>query len=256
MNTNDLISVILPVNNNCETLNLCLDSLLSQNYEPIEIIAIDDASTDLSWKILSKFKRQDKRLKIYRNIKKYGLSISLNRAIKRAKGKYIVFMDAKDTVTKNKLQKQYDYLIKNEKVVAVGTQCIYVNKQNKRTGKSSFPALHEHISEKPLHGISVLFEGIMINKYKIPRDLLYFPNKKDLLLYTDMAMKLLQYGELANLDEFLHFHQKNNNYTSLRDTFNHVVSLAKLWTASKAQNTQTPSFRSFFISALRPNSAQ
>src|SRR5205085_2405090 len=99
----------------------------------------------------------------------------LNRALRRAKGKFIVFMDGRDTITKNKIQKQVDFLLRNPKAVGVGTQCMYLNESDKRIGKSNFPQYHRDISQKPLHGISVLFEGIMINKYRIPKDLLSFP---------------------------------------------------------------------------------
>jgi len=251
MNQNELISVILPVGNSQKTLPACLESLISQNYHPIEIIAIDDNSNDSSWKILNKYKKMDKSLKIYKNIKKYGLSVTLNRALKRVKGKFVVFMDQKDTITKNKLTKQFDFLAKNEKVVAVGTQCIYVNNENKRIGKSSFPALHQYISENPIHGVSVLFEGIMINKYRIPMDLLYFPNKREFFLYSDMALKLMQYGELANLDEYLQFHQKSRYYSSFGSVFKHLISLIKLWTFSKTQYEESPSLRTLFSSVLR-----
>src|SRR5260221_335983 len=206
---NPLISIILPVRNAEGFLSDCLNSLLYQNYKNIEILAIDDNSTDMSWKILRKYKKLDARIRGYKNVKKYGLAITLNRCLKRAKGKFIAFMDAKDTITKNKLQKQLIFLLDNPEFVAVGTQCIYLNRENKRIGKSNFPSFHEHISQKPAHGISMHFEGIMINKYKIPKDLLRFPTRKHLFLYTDMAMKLLQYGQIANIAEYLQFHTKN-----------------------------------------------
>ncbi len=248
-----LLSVILPIRNAESYLSDCLDSLINQNYSRIEIIAIDDYSTDKSWKILRKYRKLDNRLKIFRNVKKYGLAITLNRCLKRAKGKFIVFMDARDSITKNKFQKQLLYLMENQKVVAVGTQCIYLSDKNKRIGKSSFPSLHEDISEKPLHGISVLFEGIMINKYRIPKDLLYFPTYKHLFLYTDMAMKLLQYGKLANLSEYLHFHRKHDY--AFQSGTKHVFSLFKLWVTSRTQYEISPSLRGIFSGILKPSTS-
>lgn len=248
---NPLISVIFPVNDHEQFLPASLQSILAQNYQNIEIIAVNDFSRDNSLKILRQYKKQDKRLKVFANVKRYGLAITLNRALRRTKGKFIVFMDPRDSITKNKLQKQLDFLLKNEKVVAVGTQCYYTNDNNKRLGKSDFPALHEHISQKPIHGISVLFEGIMINRYRIPKDLLYFPMHKRFFLYSDMTMKLMQYGEIANLREFLHHHRKHNDISS---TTKHLTSLVKLWIKSKFDYEETPSFRSFFSTALKAGS--
>lgn len=248
---NQLISVILPIHNAESLLPICLDSLKKQNYKKIEVIAIDDFSNDGSYKILIDAQKKNGKLKISQNVKKYGLSTTLNRALKQAQGRFIVFMDPKDTITKNKLFKQVEFLLKNEKVVAVGTQCIYLNEENKRIGKSEFPALHEHISQHPIHGVSVLFEGIMIDRLKIPKDLLYFPTGRKLFMYSDMAMKLIQYGELANLPEYLQFHTKSTYYSSIRSISKHIFSLITLWTIAKSRYEDMPSFRSFLSTAFR-----
>lgn len=255
LDTKPLISIILPVRNVARFLPASLDSLLMQNYEHIEIIAIDDASTDNSYKVLQALKRQDKRLKIFRNVKKYGLAVTLNRSLKKAKGKFIAFMDPKDTITKNKLQKQLTFLLDNPKVVGVGTQCVYLNEDDKRIGKSTFPALHEHISQKPIHGVSVLFEGIMLNKYKLPKDLLYFPPDKHLFLYSDMTLKLLQYGELANLPEYLHFHRTHTYYSSIKKNMKQLWSLGTLWMKSKFDYQTNPSLRTYFSSPFKPSTS-
>jgi len=228
---NALISVIVPVHNSASFVKTSLKSLFDQNYKNLEIIAIDDNSTDNSFSLLKNFKRHQKSIKIYRNVKKYGLAVTLNRCIKRARGKFIVFMDSRDMVTKNKFQKQLEFLLRNPKVVAVGTQCVYLSEDNKRIGKSSYPQNHEIIAQTPLHGVSMLFEGVMINRYKIPKDLLYFPTNKHFFLYSDMAIKLMQFGELANLPEYLHFHRKHD--TSLQNITKRASSLMKLWMASK-----------------------
>ena len=251
--TNPLISVILPIRNAEQFLSDCLDSLITQNYQQIEIIAIDDNSTDKSWKVLKNYRKKEKRLKVFKNVKKYGLPMTLNRCLKRAKGKLIAFMDPRDTITKNKLQKQLTFLLENPKVVAVGTQCVYLNEEKKRIGKSTFPGLHEDISQKPLHGVSLLFEGIMVNKYRIPKDLLYFPTYKNIFVYTNMAMKLLQYGKIVNLPEYLQFHRKHNS--ALQSTTSHFFSLLKVWINSRVEHAETPSFRSFFGDFLKPETA-
>ncbi|HEX8965577.1 MAG TPA: glycosyltransferase family A protein [Patescibacteria group bacterium] len=250
-----LISVIFPVSNAASFLPTSLESLLTQNYKNIEIIAIDDNSTDISFAILKSYKKNDKRVKISRNVKKYGLAITLNRAIRRAKGKFLVFMDARDMVTKNKFQKQIQYLLKNQKTVAVGTQCIYLNDENKRIGKSNYPSLHEHISQSPLHGVSMLFEGVMINRYKIPKDLLYFPATKHFFLYSDMAVKLIQFGEITNLSEYLHFHRKHSS-TPLSTTTKQAFSLMKLWLSSKFDyEIEALSLKNLFTGFFKANTS-
>lgn len=255
LSTKPLISVILPIRNADAYLAASIDSLLFQNYQNIEIIAIDDASIDGSLGILNAFKKEDKRLKVFKNVKKYDLAITLNRCLRKAKGKFIVFMDPKDTITKNKFQKQLDFLLDNPKVVGVGTQCVYLNDEGKRVGKSNFPALHEDISQKPIHGVSVLFEGIMVNKFKLPKDLLYFSPNKHLFLYSDMTLKLLQYGELANLPEYLHFHHTHTYYGSVAKNIKHLWSLGTLWMKSKFDYETNPSIKTFFSTPFKPSAS-
>lgn len=251
---NPLISVIIPVRDAGEFLPDCLQSLLFQNYKNIEIIAIDDFSTDNSWQVLKEFSKMDKRIKIFQNVKNYGLAITLNRCLKRAKGKFVAFMEARDSITANKLNKQFNFLKNNKKVVAVGTQCTYITEDNKRAGKSNFPAVHEHISQTPIHGISVLFEGIMVNRFRIPKDLLHFPTQHhQTVLYSDMALKLMQYGELANLPECLQYHRKHNS--RLHSFTNHLTSLAKLWISSRLNHSDTPPIRSFFSNVFKASTS-
>lgn len=250
---NPLISVVLPVRDAGEFLPDCLQSLLFQNYKNIEIIAIDDFSTDNSWQVLKEFSKMDKRIKTFQNVKNYGLGITLNRCLRRAKGKFVAFMEARDMVTPNKLHKQFTFLKTNPKVVAVGTQCTYITEDNKRNGRSNFPAIHEYISQNPIHGVSVLFEGIMVNRYRIPKDLLRFPTQSQSFLYSDMALKLMQYGELANLSEFLQFHRKHES--GLHSFTSHVTSLAKLWISSRLNHDDTPPLRSFFSNVFKPTTS-
>jgi len=225
---NQLVSIILPIYNADSFLSSCLDSLLSQNYLNIEIIAIDDYSKDTSYSILKMYKRLDKRVRIARNVKRYGMSITLNRAVKEATGRYIIFMSPKDTVTRDKIRKQVQYLTDNPKTVAVGTQCLYINEQKKRIGKSYFP-LDEHIIKQTLFtGFAVQSETVLIHRYLIPSDLLHFPPILDRhFTYWPIFAKLLRYGTIANLEQPLQTHMKRHDYfLSLKLEMIHYM---KLW---------------------------
>src|SRR3990167_9142689 len=152
-NDKPLISIILPVHNSSQHLRECVRSLLSQSYKNIEILAIDDDSKDDSYKTLRKFAKKDKRLKVSRNVKRYGIGITLNRVIKKTKGSFIAFMDAEDISAKDRFKKQLLYLKSNPQVVAVGTQCFFVGKNEKKLGKTNFPKENENIYGSPLRQI-------------------------------------------------------------------------------------------------------
>lgn len=244
-----LISVLLPVYNVGHYLSECLDSLLSQNYEHIEIIAIDDFSRDDSWKILKMYKKYDKRIRIYRNVKHYDKATTLNRALKRAKGQFVAMMDAKDVVYKERFTKQIKFLLDNEKVVAVGTQCTLVNANNKKIGKTSFPEEYDALYHKPLHTVSINFESVMIHKVLLPKDLLKFNTDPKVLMYSDLLIKLIQYGQITNLPFVLQY--RRIAPTTFQTTLKDIPNLVKLWIRSIDTYDYKPSFRSFFSSAFK-----
>jgi glycosyltransferase involved in cell wall biosynthesis len=250
MKEQPLISVILPVHNAAETISECLSSLFSQSYKNIEIIAIDDFSSDASYKILKALKKKNKTLRLYKNIKRYGIGVTLNRLVKKAKGSYIAFMDTSDISSPNRLKKQLNFLINNSDVVAVGSQCTFIDEKNKKIGRSDFPTFHDSIYQNPLHGISMQFETILINKTLLPKDILKFHTGSNPFVYSDLLIKIAPYGKFTNLKEFLHFH-RNNPKIYLSDVKRNIVSLLKLWVKSKALYDYETSLRSFFTPLIK-----
>jgi glycosyltransferase involved in cell wall biosynthesis len=250
MKEQQLISVLLPVHNSASTLEECVFSILNQSYRNIEIIAMDDFSTDHSFSILQKIKKQDKRLRVYKNVKRYGIAVTLNRLVKKARGSYIAFMDTDDFSGTDRLKKQLNFLINNENVVAVGSQCTFVNEDGKKIGKSDFPLDNSYIYKNPLHGISMQFETVLVNKSLLPKDVLNFNVNSNPFIYSDIFMKLIPYGKFANLNQFLHYH-RNDPQTYLSDLKKNIISLIKLWIKSKALYDYNPPFRSFFSPIIK-----
>lgn len=246
-----LISILLPVHNASGTLAECISSLLNQSYRNIEIIAIDDRSSDKSYSILNSLKKRNKKLRVYRNIKRYGIAITLNRLARKAKGSYIAFMDTDDVSSPNRLKKQFNFLLHNTDVVAVGSQCTFIDEKGKKIGRSDFPTENSLIYENPLHGISMQFETVLINKALLPKDVLKFHTGSNPFIYSDIFMKLMPYGKFANLKEFLHFH-RNDPRIYLSDVKRNIISLIKLWVKSKAFYDYTPPLRSFFSPIIKP----
>ena len=99
------ISVIIAVYNVEKYLRQCLDSVVNQTLKDIEIICIDDGSTDNSPKILERYANKDDRIKIITQ-QNQGQSVARNKGIEVAKGKYISFQDSDDVWLPQKLEKQ------------------------------------------------------------------------------------------------------------------------------------------------------
>lgn len=233
-----LVSIILPMYNCAQTLSASLRSLLSQTYRNIEIIAVDDHSTDQSYSLLRKAKRRDSRIKIIRNKKRYGLTICLNRALGKAKAMFVAFADVQGKSTKDRIKKQLNFLLNNPKTVALGSQCQFFNHKGKKAGRTLFPIDHEGIAQNLITGLSIDFTCVMINKYLFPKDILelsyaytsFSPNKR-INVYADILMKLLPYGEFANLPLALNLRPKLQNNQS---TISQVTNILKLWVKSLA----------------------
>lgn len=249
-NTKPLVSILLPVHNSDRHLTDCLKSLVTQSYRQIEIIAIDDFSTDSSLKILKSFAKKYKKVRVYKNIKRYGVVMTLNRLLKRAHGNYIAFMDANDISAKLRIKKQVEFLLGNQGVVAVGTQCRFMNDKGRLIGKSSFPRENQFIYRSPLHGISIQFETVLINIHLIPKDLLRFQANSNHFIYSDVLIKLLPYGKFANLPSYFHYH-RNDPKAYFGDLRIHLTSLIKLWIKSIASYNYQLSIKSFFTPLIK-----
>ena len=102
------ISIIIRVYNVEEYLKQCLDSIINQSFQDIEIICIDDGSTDNSLKILQEYATNDSRFIIHTQ-ENQGQGIARNNAIKIAKGEYIAFIDPDDWIEPNALTTLYNY---------------------------------------------------------------------------------------------------------------------------------------------------
>lgn len=124
-----LISFIIPIYNGEHYINRCLNSILEQgNHNNIEIILINDASTDNSLKICNWYSKHYKNISIYTNNQNQGVSYSRNIGIIKADAKYIFFLDIDDFLTENSLSHMIEATQSNYDLICYP---IYSNKQNK-----------------------------------------------------------------------------------------------------------------------------
>lgn len=98
MSNNKLLSVIIPVYNVEKYIGECLESIITQSYQNIEIICIDDCSPDNSHTIIKQYAKKDDRIKYIKHEQNKGLGGSRNTGIKNAKGDYVVFIDSDDFI--------------------------------------------------------------------------------------------------------------------------------------------------------------
>ena len=109
----ELISVIVPVYNVEKYLSQCLDSIINQTYKNIEIILINDMSTDKSKEICEQYAKKDSRIKLINKSTNSGASDSRNLGIENCQGEYITFVDSDDYIDYNFIESLYE-VAKNE----------------------------------------------------------------------------------------------------------------------------------------------
>ena len=114
-----LVSVIVPVYNVEKYLEKCLDSITRQTYENLEIILVDDGSTDDSGRMIDEYKKgtKDKRIRIIHK-KNGGLSSARNAGLELMKGEWVVFVDSDDYISRDFVETLYNLAIKNNAEIA------------------------------------------------------------------------------------------------------------------------------------------
>ena len=121
-----LISVIVPVYNTGDLLRDCLDSLVGQTLDKIEIIVIDDCSTDNSLEIIKQYADRYPNIRVYQNQVNIGQGATRNVGLKYAKGDYIGFLDSDDYVSLTMFENLYQNIIANNYPDYVMTGLIFV----------------------------------------------------------------------------------------------------------------------------------
>lgn len=113
------VSVIVPVYNVEKYLDKCLNSLVNQTLKDIEIIVINDGSTDNSKKIIDKYKKEYPALIKSVNTKNRGIGPARNLGIKKATGKYITFVDSDDYLKEDALEKAFNHIKENNSDIVI-----------------------------------------------------------------------------------------------------------------------------------------
>ena len=133
------VSIIVPVYNQENRIERCLESLVNQTLNDIEIIVINDGSTDKSLKIIKKYlKKFPKKIKLI-NRENKGISISRNEGIKLSKGKFIGFVDSDDYIEKNMFEILYNKIVSTKTDICI---CNY-----KMFYENSDEIIYENISK-------------------------------------------------------------------------------------------------------------
>lgn len=207
-----LVSVLLPAYNSEHTIETAINSILGQTYKNLELIVINDGSSDgTRSKILGIC---DNRIKFYENEGNKGLIATLNRGINLANGKYIARMDADDISHPTRIERQVQYMESNSDTIVCGTDVKYFGGQRGRFSKPKLKIKSNDIKNSllihcSLHHPTVMIRREILIKYNI-RYNHNFRNAEDYKFWVD----LLDYGEFHNIAEKLLFYRISSTQIS------------------------------------------
>jgi len=198
------ISVIVPVYNSEKYLKKCLDSLTNQTFNDLEIICINDGSTDNSARIMAEYSsikviNQDNR----------GLSEARNTGIKEAKGDYIGFVDSDDWIDLNFYEKLYDAICRNSADIACATIKRRKNKYRVQyTEEKIYVELDEKLKMCGLPKSSYVWNKLY--KSNLVKNNLFARNKYfEDMLWTPIVLK--QAEKIITVPDVVYYYRANSN---------------------------------------------
>lgn len=249
----DLISIIVPVFNVAPFLPRCIESLINQDYKNIEIILIDDGSSDGSGMICDEYADKDSRIKVYHQ-EYHGVSGARNKGLDISSGEYIMFLDSDDEAHPQYVSKLFNTL--NENNLDIAQCCLIRIKNGKRINE-----LEVKDSVQIFSGLEMQCKTFERNRYftmclcgklfkKSLFDGLQFPigriNEDESLIY------LLMYraGRVGVIDDYLYYYHYNGNsitekkynihrldsFYMLEEKYNFYVQVGLLDLANKTAN--------------------
>jgi glycosyltransferase involved in cell wall biosynthesis len=220
-----LVSIIMNCHNGEKYLAQSIVSIIAQTYKNWELIFWDNMSNDNSKKILKGF--FDSRIKYFKSNKFLNLYASRNLAVKKAKGKYICFLDVDDLWSKEKIKKQIFFLSNNNKFkIAYTNYFIIKNKKNKK--KVQFKKLlpsgkitQNLLSNYNLGIVTVMMEKNIFKNYK-------FKNFYNIIGDFDFFIRVSQKFNIGYIKEPLAFYRVHSSSLSMRKKFLYINEI-KMW---------------------------
>jgi glycosyltransferase involved in cell wall biosynthesis len=190
-----LVSVIIPVYNCEQYIRTAVESIIAQSYKNLEIIIIDDGSTDSTWDILNELKLRDGRIATYRNKRNLKIVGTLNFGIEKSNGKYIARMDGDDYREVDSIYQQVSFLENNQDVVIVGGSIDVCDGDLNVVNHRKYPLIDEEIRAKLFRYNPFAHPAIVIRKSALEGNPYLLNWAEDYDIYFRLGNK----GKFANL---------------------------------------------------------
>lgn len=210
---NILVSIILPVYNSEQFIANCINSILKQTYRNIQLVIINDCSTDNTDNIIKTF--NDSRILYISNPKNFGISKTQNIGIELSKGEYIAIMNSDDVMVPNRIEKQVSFLNSFPSIDIIGGEIQLQYSNNTGLLPNRFKKLkinHDDIAKQLKHSTAIDHITLMARSkvFKLVKYNEYLPAAVDL----DFELRALSLGfKFHNLSDVLCTYRIHNSST-------------------------------------------
>jgi glycosyltransferase involved in cell wall biosynthesis len=198
-----LVSVVMAVYNDARSVRAAVHSVLEQTFEDFEFVVVDDGSTDGTGAILDELARADGRIKLLRNAQNLGQTLTLNRGIEAASGRYIARMDADDLSLAERLARQVAFLEAHAEVGLLGTRALIVNRRGRPLHVLDYPTDDESIRARMMARSSFCHGAAMMRRAALEAVGLYRPAFR-LAQDMDLWLRIAGRFRVANLPDVLY----------------------------------------------------
>lgn len=219
----------MPVYNAERFLVESINSILHQTYRNIELIIIDDASTDGSWKIISGYRKRYPRI-----VRAFRMNHNLNRGgdtcanigIQKAKGTYIARMDADDIAVPIRIQKQVAYLEKHTDVFMVGASAFVINGSGAIVGTKLMPKRHADIFSEYMTFHPMIHPTVMFRNNVIKRKCFYkqvMSTNNDYYTFFELINKGYRFANIADKLLYYRIYGHNDSLKNIKKSFINTI---------------------------------
>lgn len=207
-----LISVIMPLYNAERFVGESIGNILGQTVGDFELIVIDDASTDSSYDIASRYAAQDARIVLMRNDANHGAAYTRNRGLETARGSFITFMDADDRCSPERFARQTAFFGQHPQIDLCGSYYTMFGPDDARKQKIQDPTTHEGIQIQMLFGCPFAMSAVMMRSEAFRCSGVQFRDTmaEDYQFWVDLS----DHMHMANIPEHLFFYRRWENQLS------------------------------------------
>jgi glycosyltransferase involved in cell wall biosynthesis len=230
-----LVSVVMTVRDGERFLDEALLSIRGQTMQRLELIVIDDGSTDATADILERHAADDRRVRPHRRPAR-GFAASLNEGCLLARGEYVARMDADDIAYPDRLQRQLEFLRAHPRIAVLGGGYVRISPTGEPVGQGGVPTTHEAIAEALQRVSCIVHPSVMMRTDAVRAIGGYRPA----LLHTedyDLWLRMSERHEIANLAEPVLYYRLHPGQMSSSHIVQSAISHLAAQVAARVRRT-------------------